>query len=273
MDMANAAEMDALKVRLKATWMAGDYAQFARYLEPGALQFFERLGLASDIDLLDIGCGAGQLSIPAARKGMRVTGIDIAENLVEEAKQRAAKEGLTIRFDAGDAEALPYEAESFDVVLSLIGAMFAPRPDLVAAEMVRVCKPGGRLVMANWTPEGFLGQMFKTIGKHVPPSPLMPSPPLWGKEAVVRERFGDAVTDLRLTKRIYPIEYPFAPAQVVEFFKTYYGPTVKAFAALSMHAQPALRHDLEQLWIAHNKATDGTTRIEAEYLEVNALRA
>ena len=147
---------------------------------------------------------------------------------------------------------LPYPDASFDVVTSLIGAMFAPRPERVAAELVRPCRPGGRIVMANWTPDGFVGQMFKVIGKHVPPSPLMPSPLLWGDEATVRERFGDGVADLTAEKRQYPFAYPFPPGEVVEHFRTYYGPMNRAFAALDNAGQAALHRDLEQLWTAHN---------------------
>ena len=169
-------DMELLKARLKSTWMAGDYGHFAKELEPGALEFLSRLSVTPGTRLLDVGCGAGQTAIPAARAGARVTGVDIAANLIEQARARAKAEGLDVRFDEGDAEALAYDDGSFDLVISLIGAMFAPRPDRVAAELVRVCRSGGRIVMANWTAEGFVGQMFKTIGNHVPPPPLMPSP-------------------------------------------------------------------------------------------------
>ena len=266
------AEMQALKDRLRATWMAGDYGHFARYLEPGALDFLAGLAVAPGTRMLDVACGAGQLVIPAARAGVRATGVDIASNLVEQARARAAAEGLDARFDEGDAEALPYEDASFDLVTSLFGAMFAPRPELVAAELLRVCRPGGRIVMANWTPEGHVGQMFKVIGKHVPPSPLMASPLRWGDEAAVRERLGAGAARLSVAKRHYPMRYPFAPAAVVEFFREYYGPTNRAFAALDAAGQQALRADLEQLWTANNVATDGTTRVESEFLEVEAER-
>ncbi|HQS33503.1 class I SAM-dependent methyltransferase [Polaromonas sp.] len=266
-------EMESLKARLKATWMAGDYGYFARYLEPGALAFLERLSIAPGTRLLDVGCGAGQIAIPAARAGVRVTGVDIALNSVEQARTRAQAEGLDVRFDEGDAEMLAFEDGAFDLVVSLIGAMFAPRPERVAAELVRVCRPAGRIVMANWTAEGFVGQMFKTIGKHVPPPPLMPSPLLWGNEATVRERLRDGVAQLQLSKRLYPFDYPFAPSEVVEFYRTYYGPTNRAFATLDAAGQTALRSDLEHLWAQNNRATDGTTRYDAEYLEVVAIRA
>lgn len=265
-------EMGTLKARLKATWMSGDYGHFAKYLEPSALEFLARIPIPAGTRVLDVACGAGQIAIPAARAGARVTGVDIATNSIEQARARAQDEGLDVRFDEGDAEMLPYEDAYFDLVVSLFGAMFAPRPERVAAELVRVCRPGGRIVMGNWTPEGFVGQMFKTIGKHVPPPPLMPSPLLWGNEAIVRERLGDRVAELRLTKRRYPFYYPFPPSEVVEHFRTYYGPTNRAFAALDEAGQDAFRRDLEQLWTEHNSATDGTTRLESEYLEVVAVR-
>lgn len=266
-------EMATLKTRLKATWMAGDYGRFAKYLEPGALEFLERLAVAPGTRMLDVACGAGQIAFPAARAGVRVTGIDIAANLIEQARAGAKAEALDIHFDEGDAEALTFDDASFDLVVSLIGAMFAPRPERVAAELVRVCRPGGRIVMANWTPEGFIGQMFKTIGKHVPPSPLMPSPLLWGTETAVRERLRDGVAEPSLTKRQYPFVYPFPPAEVVTFFRTWYGPTNKAFAALDEAGQAALQRDLQQLFEQNNRATDGSTRLDSEYLEVVATRA
>lgn len=265
-------EMEALKARLKATWMAGDYGHFARYLEPGALEFLARLAVKPGTQMLDVACGAGQIAIPAARAGVRVTGIDIASNLIEQARARATAEGLDVRFDEGDAEMLPLEDAAFDLVVSLIGAMFAPRPERVAAELVRVCRPGGRIVMANWTPEGHVGQMFKIIGKHAPPPPLMPSPMKWGDEATVRERLADGIANLETTKRLYPMIYPFPPAEVVELFLVYYGPTNRAFGGLDTAGQGALRNDLEQLWADNNRATDGSTHVEAEYLEVVAIR-
>lgn len=179
---------------------------------------------------------------------------------------------MSVKFEEADAEDLPFEDGSFDVVLSLIGAMFAPQPDKVAAEMARVCRPGGRIVMGNWTPEGHIGQMFKTLAAHVPLVPGIPSPTLWGDEATVRARLGDYVSDLKVTRHLYPFSYPFSPAEVVEWFREYYGPTNRAFASLDADAQAALRYDLEQLWSENNQAVDGTTYIEAEYLQVQAVR-
>ena len=265
-------EMEALKTRLKAMWMSGNFAEVAKHIETGAEEFIARLSLQPGQRVLDVACGSGNLAIPAARAGAIVTGVDIAPNLVEQARARAAAEGLTIQFDEGDAENLPYEDGSFDVVVSMFGAMFAPRPELVAAELTRVCRSGGRIAMANWTPEGFVGQMFKTTGKHVPPPPNMPSPLKWGDEATVRERLRDGIADLKLTKLMCPFEYPFPPADVVESFRMYYGPTHRAFAALDESGQAALRKDLEQLWSEYNEATDGTTFGRGEYLEVVATR-
>jgi ubiquinone/menaquinone biosynthesis C-methylase UbiE len=264
-------EMEALKARLKATWMAGDYGHFSQFLEPGALEFLARLEVAPGTRMLDIGCGAGQIAIPAARAGAEVTGIDIASNLIEQARQRAADAGVKVRFEEADAEELPFPDASFDLVVSLIGAMFAPRPDRVAAEMLRVCRPGGRIAMANWTPEGLVGQMFKILGKQLPP-PLMPSPLKWGDEACVRERFGQRVSKLTTTRRLYPMRYPFSPAEVVEFFFQFFGPALRAMESLDERHQAALRQELTQLWSVNNKAKDGTTFVEAEYLEVKARR-
>jgi SAM-dependent methyltransferase len=268
-------EMDALKARLKATWMSGDYGHFATYMEPGALEFLSRIKIEPGTRVLDVACGAGQTAIPMSRAGAKVTGIDIATNSIEQARARARAENLDARFDEGDAEMLPYEDASFDIVLSLIGAMFAPRPELVAAELKRVCRPGGKIIMGNWTPSGFIGQMFKAHGKHVPPPAIMAPPVKWGDEEVVRQRFQDGISHLKLSRYLYPFRYPFSPAEVVEFFRTYYGPSHKAFAALtadSYEKQAALRQELEQLWTGHNTATNGTTSIDAEYLEVIAIR-
>jgi SAM-dependent methyltransferase len=266
-------DMAALKTRLKSTWEAGDYGVFAKYLEPGALEFFDRLSLEKGIKLLDVGCGAGQLTIPAAKQGIDVTGLDIAQNLVDQARARAKQEGLNICIEQGDAEALPYEDATFDAVMSLIGSMFAPRPEKVASEMLRVCKSGGKIIMGNWTPAGHVGQMFKIIGKHVPPPAIFPSPLLWGDEGKVRERFGQGVSDLRITLYLYPFRYPFPPSEVVEFFIAYYGPALRAFHSLGEEAQAAFKEDLTALWTTNNRATDGTTDVQAEYIEVVGTRA
>ncbi len=266
-------EMSALKTRLKTTWESGDYGVFAKYLEKGALEFFNRLDIPPGTRLLDVACGAGQLTIPAARKGIRVTGLDLAANLVQQARAKAAVEGLTLQVDEGDAENLPYPDASFDVVMSLIGSMFAPRPELVASEMIRVCAPGGRIIMGNWTPAGHIGQMFKAIGKHVPPPPNFPSPLLWGDEATVRQRLGAGTTGLEITRVMYPLEYPFAPAKVVDFFIEYYGPTNRAYASLNDEGRAALHADLTALWAQNNTATDGTTMVPSEYIQVVWTRA
>jgi SAM-dependent methyltransferase len=266
-------EMATLKARLRSMWMAGDYVHFATYLEPGALDYLARLQVEPDTRMLDVGCGAGQIAIPAARAGAHVTGIDIASNLIVKAQSRARAEALDAWFEEGDAETLPYEDGEFDLVVSLIGAMFAPTPSKVASELIRVCRPGGRIAMANWTPDGFVGQMFRIIGKHIPASPLMVSPLKWGDAATVRQRFSYGVAGLRMTKHLYPMVYPFPPEDVVEFFRLFYGPTNKAFASLDSTGQAALRADLEDLFAKNNSERDGTTHIEAEYLDVVAIRA
>lgn len=268
----NTPEMDALKARLKRTWMAGNYAIFATYLLDGAMDFLANVNIPAGAKVLDVASGAGQTAIPLARRGVQVTGIDIAANLVETARQRAQEEGLSIQFDEGDAEELPYEDASFDVAFSLIGAMFAPQPHKVAAEMARVVRPGGRIIMGNWTPAGFVGQMFRTMAAHVPPPAEMPSPVLWGDEAAVRDRLSDYVSDLHMTRRLYPFSYPFGVTRVVEFFREYYGPINRAFSTLDAKGQAALRLDLEQLWAWHNQSANGVVCFGAEYLEVQAIR-
>lgn len=264
--------IEPLKAKLKATWMAGDFGQVAKVIEICAQEFIDRLELSPGTRVLDVACGSGNLAVPAAHKAADVTGVDIATNLLEQARQRAKSEGLSIQFDEGDAEQLPYEDAGFDAVVTMFGAMFAPRPELVASELIRVCKPAGRIAMANWTPGGFIGEMFKTTAKHVTPPPNMPSPLKWGDKETVKERLNNGIADLQLTPRMCLFNFPFPPAEVVEFFRMYYGPTEKAFGALDEKGQAALRSDLEQLWSQHNQATDGVTLVEGEYLEVIATR-
>jgi SAM-dependent methyltransferase len=268
-----APEIDALKARLKATWEDGNYDYFSRFMEAGAVEFLDRLNIPAGATLLDVACGSGQLALIAARRGARVTGVDIAANSIQAARGRASAEGIDARFDEGDVEALPYADASFDVVASLYGAMFAPRPDLTASELLRVCRPGGTIAMGNWTPQGFVGTMFKTFARFIAPSG-MPSPVLWGDERTVSERFGAGLSQLRTTRVNYRFDYPFTPEGVVEFFRENYGPTTRAFATLNDTDQAALRTDLINLWSSQNKAVEpGRTVVDAEYLEVVGVRA
>jgi ubiquinone/menaquinone biosynthesis C-methylase UbiE len=267
-----APEMDRLKSGMKSMWMAGDYDRFSRYMEGGSREFFERLDVAPGCRLLDVACGSGQLALVAAREGVNASGADIAGNLVDRARVRAAAEGLRATFHEADAEDLPFEEGTFDVVLTLFGAMFAPRPERVAREMLRVCSPGGTIAMGNWTAEGFVGRMFKTISRFIAPSGV-PSPLLWGNEAAVRERLAPGVSELNLTRRHFLFDYPFPPEEVVDLFIRYYGPTTRAFATLDEEARSALRRGLVGLWSAANLASRGITVVKAEYLEVIGLRS
>lgn len=265
-------EMNTVKTRMKATWESGDYATFATYMEPGAVDLLEVWGVQPGQRLLDVGCGAGQLAIPAARMGLEATGVDIAANLVEKARERATVEGLSARFDEGDAEALPYEDGSFDIVASIFGAMFAPQPECVAAELLRVCRPGGRILMGNWTPESFPATMFRTVSRYAPPPADIPAPTLWGKDDVVRERFAPA-SEIKTEKRLYTKwVYPFPVEDVVDFFARFFGPIVRANAALEDDARDALRRDLIEVYTSFDRGTNGNTFLEGEFLSVEVVR-
>src|SRR5215211_2308245 len=248
MESGATSELSALKTKLRATWIAGDFGQIAKLYASQAEDFIKRLDLKPGMKVLDVACGTGNPTLPAARTGAIVIGVDLAPNLVEQARGYAKAEGINVKVEEGDAEALPYEDASFDAVVTMFGAMFAPRPELVAAELKRVCRPGGFIAMANWTPSGFIGQMFKTTASHVPPPPGMPSPVLWGKEETVRERFSEGISKLETRLQKITWVFPYSPAEIVEHFRLYYGPTQKAFGALDEEKQAALRKDLEQLW-------------------------
>jgi len=267
--------LEVIKAKQKATWEAGDFGQIARSIEHIAEQFMAGLSWLPSSRVLDVACGTGNLAVIAARRGCEVHGIDIAGNLIEQARARAVSAGFKIDFKEADAEALPFAYSRFDLVVSMFGVMFTPQPEIAVAEMRRVTRPGGQIALANWTPEGFIGKMFKVFKTHLPPAPAgVPSPMAWGDENTVRERLRHGFTDLRLTRRIALMRYPFPPAETVEFFRQYYGPTNKAFAALDPAARAALRHDLVELQSAHNIAKMlGTTEVAAEYLEVIATRA
>jgi ubiquinone/menaquinone biosynthesis C-methylase UbiE len=264
--------LSELKQRMRDTWSAGDFGQIARYTAKCAEDFVGRLQIQPGARVLDVACGTGNLAMPAARKGAAVWGIDIAANLLKQARQKAAAENLKANFEEGDAERLPYPDVHFDVVMSMFGAMFAPRPQLVAAELARVCRPGGTIAMANWMPSGFVAKQFALGNRYAPPPQGIPAPVLWGDEQVVRQRLSASASQIRTTPRTVDFDYPFSPREVVQFFRQYFGPTQVAFSRLPPDAQAAYRDDLESLWREHNEGTDSHTLVRAEYLEVIATR-
>jgi len=262
-----------LKSGMKSSWMAGDFGRIATFITDTAEDFVRRTPVQAGCRLLDVACGTGNSAIPAARAGASVTGVDIASNLLAQARQRSAAENLDIRFDEGDAEELPFPDHSFDIVVSMFGAMFAPRPDRVAAELLRVCKPGGQIAMANWTPTGFVGKSFQITHKILPGPPGLQPPVLWGDENTVRQRFSRGASGINLARRMAQFHYPFSPRETVEFFRQYFGPMQVAFSRLDQAGQADLAAQTESLWSEHNTATDGTTQVEAEYLDVRVTRA
>ncbi|HEY1498932.1 MAG TPA: class I SAM-dependent methyltransferase [Acidobacteriaceae bacterium] len=266
--------IEQIKASMRATWMAGDFGVVAKTIVKEAEAFIADLPIAPGVRLLDIACGTGNTAIPAARRGAVVTGVDIATNLLEQARERAAAENLTLTFDEGDAEHLPYADGSFDVVTTMFGAMFAPRPELVASEMARVLQPGGLVAMGNWNPASFTGKMFRLGAGHVPPPPGIAPPVLWGDETTVRQRLAPFFADVET--RIVPIDFdmPVSPAGAVAFFRKYFGPTQMAFSRLDEAGQRALAADLEDLWSGANVAPDpeNHTMIHNEYLKVTGRR-
>lgn len=264
-------DIDNLKVNLKANWTVGDFGRIARFLTNGASEFVERLNLKPGLRVLDIGCGTGNQSIPAARTGAIVTGVDIAPNLLAQARRRASAEYLTIYFEEGDAERLLFGDGEFDVVFSMFGAIFAPRHDRVATELVRVCRPGGRIAMTSWTSDGFVGKMFKIIAAHLPPA-NSPSPLLWGDNQYFMKNFGEAISSLEFTRRYLDLIFPYSISTTLEIWREYYGPLRNAFEKLDSRGRQSLLRSLERFWAAHNTSQNGETSIKAEYLEVIATR-
>ncbi len=271
--MSEQQDFTGIKARMKAMWMAADFEQIAQFTRPEAQQFISRLQLPRGASLLDVACGTGNLSIPAAQAGATVEGVDIDSNSLATARTRAEREGLTIRFQEGDAEALPFPDEQFDVVVSMFGAMFAPRPELAASEMARVCRQGGLIAMANWTPDGFVGKTFQLTTSYAPMPPGLYPPVLWGDDRVARQRFGDKASSFETHRRELLFDYPFGPAEAVAFHREYLGPTRAAFARLDEEGQRKLAADMLKLYTDKNEGDDSHTKIKSEYLEVRVIKA
>jgi SAM-dependent methyltransferase len=262
---------DPATERARATWTAGNFGHIAPGFATGAAEFIARLHLMPGTRLLDVACGTGNLALPAARLGVLTTGIDIAPNLIAQAVASAYLEALPARFEVGNAEELPYCDASFDVVVSMFGAMFAARPARTASELLRVTKRGGRIALANWTSGGFIGEMLRTVSHYAPP-PADSAPVLaWGDEDVVLERLA-AACRVDCVRRHIALEYPCSPADTVRIFLHWYGPIVRARATLDGHGRAALERELTELWTDHNRGSSDSTRVESEYLDVRAVR-
>lgn len=261
-----APDFAAIKTRQQATWSSGDYAVIGTTLQIIGESLCEALDLRANQRVLDVAAGNGNVSLAAARRFADVTASDYVPALLERAKERAFADRLPITFEVADAENLPFPDGSFDVVASSLGAMFTPDHARTASEMLRVCRSGGKIGLASWTPDGFIGELFKTIGRHVPPPAGLKSPALWGTRSHLIELFGPASADIAVQTREFTFRYR-SPEHWIEVFQTKYGPVLKAYDALDAAGKASLAADLEALIARFNRATDGTMVAPAVYLE------
>jgi SAM-dependent methyltransferase len=265
-------DYSAAKARQHAAWSTGNYAVVGTTLQIVGESLCEALDLRSGARVLDVAAGNGNATLAAARRWCDVVSTDYVPALLESGRKRAEAEGHAVRFQEADAESLPFPDASFDAVISTFGVMFTPNQDKAAAELARVCKPGGRIGLANWTPEGFIGQVFKTIGRHIPPAPGVKSPALWGTKVRLEELFGGRAREIRANSRDFVFRYR-SPSHWIEVFRTYYGPMNKAFGALDAGKQAAFTEDLLQLMNTLNRSGDRTLVLPSEYLEIIIDRA
>jgi ubiquinone/menaquinone biosynthesis C-methylase UbiE len=259
-------DLAAVKQRQHGAWSSGDYAVVGTTLQIVGEQLCEALDLRAGSKVLDVAAGNGNATLAAARRWCDVTSTDYVPALLKRGQERAAADHLTVEFREADAEALPFADASYDVVVSTFGVMFTPDQDKAASELARVCRSGGKIGLANWTPQGFIGQLFKTIGKHLPPPAGVKSPALWGTQARLEEMFGSQASEIAAEPRMFVFRYR-SPEHWLDVFKSYYGPMLKAFAALDETGQAELRRDLMTLLGEFNHADDGTVVVHSEYLE------
>jgi ubiquinone/menaquinone biosynthesis C-methylase UbiE len=264
-------DLDALKARQHGAWSSGDYAIVGSTLQIVGEELCEALDLHAGESVLDVAAGNGNATLAAARRWCRVVSTDYVPSLLERGKLRAAADGLSVEFRAADAEALPFKDATFDAVLSTFGVMFTPNQDRAASELIRVCKSGGKIGLANWTPDGFIGQLFKTLGKYLPPPAGAKSPALWGMQTRIDEMFGSSAREITAQRRHFVFRYR-SPEHFLEIFRTYYGPVLKAFAALDTGKQDSLKRDILALIATLNRSGDATMVVPGEYLEVVVTR-
>ena len=260
-------DLAAIKAKQQATWASGDFGIIGTTLQIVGETLCEAVDLRSGSKVLDVAAGNGNCSLAAARRWCDVTSTDYVPALLEDGRRRAEGERLPITFQVADAEALPFEDGSFDVVLSSFGVMFAPNHEKSASELLRVCRSGGRIGLANWTPRGFIGQLFTVIGRHLPPPAGVTPPPKWGTEAHLEHLFGAGAADIHVTPRDFAFRYK-SPEHWIEVFRTWYGPVHKAFGALAPEQQQALHNDLLKLIAEFNTSQDATMVAPSEYLEI-----
>jgi len=265
------ADLAAVKARQQVAWSTGNYALIGSTLQIVGETLCEALDLRAGMRVLDVAAGNGNATLAAARRWCEVTSTDYVPTLLDSARRRAEANGYAIDFQQADAENLPFADAAFDAVVSTFGVMFTPDQDKAASEMARVCRPGGHIGMANWTPESFIGQVFKTIGKYIPPAPGVKSPALWGTRARLEELFGQAAAEIRTTERAFVFRYR-SSQHWLDMFRTYYGPMNKAFAALDASGQQAFAQDLLDLMARLNQSGDATLVLPSPYLEVVVAR-
>jgi SAM-dependent methyltransferase len=256
----------AIKLRQQAAWSSGDYAVVGTTLQIVGEQLAESADVRAGERVIDVAAGNGNATLAAARRFALVTSTDYAPSLLEKGRARAQAEGLAVKFQAADAEALPFADGSFDVALSTFGVMFAPDHARTAREMLRVTRPGGRIGLANWTPDSFIGRLFKVIGAHVAPPAGVKPPSLWGTEEHLQSLFGTQAVEIHCTRRVFNFRYA-SPSHFIQVFRDYYGPTHKAFAALDGSGQRALERDLSDLIDAVNTAGPSSLVVPSQYLE------
>jgi SAM-dependent methyltransferase len=264
---SRAPDLAALKTRQQAAWSSGNYAIVGSTLQIVGEELCEALDLKSGSKVLDVAAGNGMASLAAARRWCEVTSTDYVPALLERGRARAEAEGMEIEFREADAENLPFADSHFDTVISTFGVMFTPNQDKAAAELLRVCKPQGTIGLANWTPDGFIGHVFKTLGKYLPPPAGAKSPALWGTRDRLGEMFDAGASSVKAQPRLFNFRYRSAD-HFLDVFKTFYGPVLKAFAALEPAKQEQLRDDLFALIVRMNRATNGSMVVPSEYLEV-----
>jgi len=261
------ADLEVIKTRQRVAWSSGNYAVVGSTLQIVGEELCEALDLRAGRKVLDVAAGNGMASLAAARRWCDVVSTDYVSSLLERGRARASADGLPIEFKEADAEALPFGDNSFDTVISTFGVMFTPNQEQAAAELLRVCKSGGQIGLTNWTPDGFIGHVFKTLGKYLPPPAAAKSPLLWGTRARLTELFGTKATWIKTESRNFNFRYRSAE-HFLDVFRNYYGPMLKAFAALDVPQQTKLEKDLYDLIARMNKAEDGTMVVPSEYLEV-----